>query len=108
MISGGILQAANVPDSFNARTCSLSSGGRDKSPSGPETDPRCLRSPPASPHGATYTSISFEHLVEITGNSNSIMCLVSYTVIWIALNIQETFYTSEIFEHGTTLNVTLT
>lgn len=35
MISGGILQAANVPDSFNARTCSLSSGGRDKSSSVP-------------------------------------------------------------------------
>lgn len=36
MISGGILQAANVPESFNARTCSLSSGGCDKSPSAPE------------------------------------------------------------------------
>lgn len=36
MISGGILQAANIPESFNARTCSLSSGGCDKSPSAPE------------------------------------------------------------------------
>lgn len=27
MISGGILQAANVPDSFNARTCSLAPAG---------------------------------------------------------------------------------
>lgn len=36
MISGGILQAANIPESFNARTCSLSSGGYDKSPSTPE------------------------------------------------------------------------
>lgn len=39
MISGGILQAANVPESFNARTCSLSSGGRDKSSSVARADP---------------------------------------------------------------------
>lgn len=40
MISGGILQAANVPDSFNARTCSLGSGGCDKSSSEARATPR--------------------------------------------------------------------
>lgn len=34
------LAAANVPDSFNARTCSLSSGGRDKFPSAPAPEAR--------------------------------------------------------------------
>lgn len=34
------LAAANVPDSFNARTCSLSSGGRDKFPSAPAPEYR--------------------------------------------------------------------
>ncbi|GBP23063.1 hypothetical protein EVAR_13082_1 [Eumeta japonica] len=60
MISGGILLPANVPDSFNARTCPLrpGSGGRDKSVLRPQRPARSLVRPPYNVYYEQYRSAS--------------------------------------------------